>query len=67
MEKNELYELFCPLCQNKYDDAINLPRMLPECGHTFCSHCLKTLLNQNDNGLICPEDKYLVDFFMNFI
>ena len=57
MEKTEFNEFFCPLCKKKYDDNVYLPRMLPECGHTFCSLCLKLLLNDSDQGLTCPDDK----------
>lgn len=46
---------FCPLCKNKYDNDLYLPRMLPECGHSFCSSCLKSLLLESE--IICPEDK----------
>lgn len=57
MEKPDLEDFFCPLCKTKYDDNIFLPRMLPECGHTYCSSCLKKLLTQSEMGLMCPEDR----------
>lgn len=57
MESIENEAAFCPLCNNKYDHEVFIPRMLPECGHSFCSACLKKLLNESEEGIICPEDK----------
>ncbi len=52
-------ELICGLCSRQYaatDDLV--PRLLPECGHTYCTRCLSDLLAENPTGpLICPEDE----------
>ena len=52
--------LDCPLCHKTYNEYENIPRMLPDCGHTFCSSCLSNLLQQIDREgtLLCPEDKF---------
>ena len=48
--------LFCPICCFYYDQSDHLPRILTECGHTLCSHCLTSLLNQNLKIIRCPLD-----------
>lgn len=51
-------EFLCPLCQNQYDNNLKLPRLLPTCGHTFCSECLQNLIQNSIENMpfICPED-----------
>ena len=45
----------CPQCQIKYNNSKNIPRILYNCGHTFCEDCLKILHNENLNkSIICP-------------
>ena len=59
MDEELLEDLLCPLCSYKYNDQDRIPRMLPDCGHTFCSLCLQKLLNTIDpeGSILCPEDK----------
>lgn len=54
----DIEELMCGVCNRIYanqDDLI--PRLLPECGHTFCTKCLNELLEKEpDQPFKCPED-----------
>ena len=43
----------CPLCLEKYDISLRLPRIIPICGHTICSQCIPNLL-KNSKDFICP-------------
>jgi len=43
--------LECLVCQEEYNYTDNLPKILPDCGHTVCSACLSKLLVQRK----CPE------------
>ena len=47
--------LECSLCCERYDDNKRCPRLLSNCGHTFCSHCLEQLLK--DGTITCPQDR----------
>lgn len=52
-------ELSCGTCSRQYANTGDLiPRLLPECGHTFCTSCLNNLLNSGTGDFFCPEDKY---------
>lgn len=42
----------CAICFERFDERTHYPRML-SCGHTFCSNCLKDLLN-DDAQIACP-------------
>ena len=33
----------CPQCKVKFENILNLPYVLPSCGHTFCKHCLSRM------------------------
>ena len=46
--------LFCPLCQNLFDDPVISTR----CGHTFCRMCIteKTSSRGNVSNSVCPVD-----------
>ena len=47
--------LECSVCYERYDDNKRCPRLLSNCGHTFCTYCLEQLLK---NGTIaCPQDR----------
>jgi len=48
--------LDCPICYEKYDITIRLPRFIPVCGHTVCSQCLLNLIKQRGH-FICPIGK----------
>ena len=47
--------LECSLCYERYDDNKRCPRLLSNCGHTFCTHCLEQLLK--DGSITCPQDR----------
>ena len=47
--------LECSLCCERYDENKRCPRLLSNCGHTFCTHCLERLLK--DGTITCPQDK----------
>jgi hypothetical protein len=45
----------CPQCQVKYNNSNNLPRILYNCGHTFCEECLNILHKQQScKNISCP-------------
>ena len=46
---------FCGLCLEAYDEGARTPRMLPACGHTFCTVCLAGL--SKDASIVCPLDR----------
>ena len=51
-----MLSLLCDICLEKYGDNERSPKIL-SCGHTFCSECIKKLLNINKNKIICPIDR----------
>ncbi|XP_068742924.1 tripartite motif-containing protein 2-like isoform X2 [Montipora capricornis] len=44
--------LECSICCEKFDDQQHCPRLLPACGHSFCTSCLQSLLKENP--INCP-------------
>lgn len=51
-------ELTCSICMRQYNSQPELiPRLLPECGHTFCTKCLNDLLAKSEGEFFCPEDR----------
>ena len=46
----------CPICLSDYDRDGHIPKIILNCGHTICSECLITLL-QNFDSSRCPLDK----------
>ena len=59
MNQMELEELVCTICFHFFDDSEHCPRMLPSCGHTFCSKCLQNMIDklQSNENFTCPEDR----------
>jgi len=43
----------CLCCEQEFHPITHIPRILPTCGHTFCTQCLNIILN---GGRICPFD-----------
>jgi hypothetical protein len=54
-------EFKCPLCKNQYTES-NPPRLLTMCGHTYCHHCIKTIIKRKDYRYLvrCPDDRLSV-------
>ncbi|XP_068754227.1 tripartite motif-containing protein 2-like isoform X2 [Montipora capricornis] len=42
----------CSICCETFDDQQHCPRLLPSCGHSFCTSCLQSLLKKN--AINCP-------------
>jgi len=54
--------LICSVCEEEYDTDQKIPRLLPDCGHTFCTECLAQLLDKaksDGEKFACPEDRVL--------
>lgn len=49
-------ELICSLCERVFDTQDRVPRLFPNCGHTFCSLCVESLISDSDTLPVCPED-----------
>ena len=50
----------CPSCTIKYDSGAHAPRVLPNCGHSICTECIKSLLEttrKENKAQGCPLDK----------
>ena len=47
----------CTICQRQFaNEGGMIPRLLPECGHTFSTECLnKELQKAPDQPFFCPE------------
>ena len=56
-------DLICPLCNKQYDLEIKIPRLFPNCGHTFCSECIITIIEKDKYDIYCPEDGIKCDFY----
>lgn len=46
----------CQLCQQRFDLFERIPLLLGDCGHTFCSCCIKEISAKESGGLSCPVD-----------
>lgn len=57
-------DLICSLCEKGFDLEERVPRLFPNCGHTFCSACVLELL-KSVNGLpSCPDDSIQCSNFL---
>ena len=41
---DDVTEVTCIICQEEFDLALRLPKMLEFCHHTFCLSCLKVIV-----------------------
>lgn len=48
--------IICLICNEPFDIEKKIPRILTQCGHTYCNECLERQL-QKKNHIICIEDK----------
>jgi hypothetical protein len=44
----------CVLCRRNFAIASNLPRIMVQCGHSFCSICSENYIDKNTCYLTCP-------------
>lgn len=51
--------LVCSYCNHKFDNKDRIPRVIPECGHTFCTNCLSCFIISKEKGdfFECPTNK----------
>ncbi len=56
-------DLFCPLCKEEYNNRDKAPRLFPNCGHTFCTDCIKDIIERGNEGIYCPEDGIKCEFY----
>lgn len=56
-------DLICTICNKFYDSEEKMPRLFPNCGHTFCSNCIKHLIEKNKEEIFCPEDNVKCEFY----
>ena len=54
----------CAICKNKYNVGDRIPRILVNCGHTFCTSCLLKYHHGKDH-IRCPSCKKLVKHLDN--
>ena len=47
--------LNCPICYSRYTQFDSMPKSLPSCPHTFCSRCLRRILDEPKPR--CPLDR----------
>jgi tripartite motif-containing protein 71 len=53
-------QLTCAICLELYSN----PRILPDCQHTFCLHCLKSYVESGQNST-CPTCRHPIQLLMN--
>ena len=39
--------LICKICETNFNTSENLARLFPNCGHTFCTQCIKKIIFDN--------------------
>ena len=49
----------CSICCLHYDRSINIPKIIPSCGHTVCSICLNKIL-AGPKPATCPLDRKII-------
>lgn len=49
---------YCQYCAKKYNVGERIPRILVNCGHTFCTHCLSSLFKKS--RVRCPLCRKLI-------
>ena len=70
-EKNEVTKEFglsykdrkldiCGICKLKYNVGDRIPRILVNCGHTYCTSCLSYYYHEETQRIRCPFCKKLV-------
>lgn len=52
----------CKACKISFDTKTRRPIILPKCGHSICSSCLKVQITANGGSKItCPEDNQVYE------
>jgi len=49
----------CSICCCGYNRGANIPKILPNCGHTVCASCLEQIL-QGKQPSLCPLDRAVI-------
>lgn len=52
--------LYCPICSERYDITLRLPRIIHICGHTLCSQCILNLIKRPEAST-CPVGKEVLN------
>lgn len=55
-------DLHCLICREEFNTKTKLPRLFPNCGHTFCTECIHEMIDHTDDVLACPEDNVECQF-----
>jgi len=50
----------CSICSLTYNHQVNLPKLIPACGHTICSCCLDKIF-QRQQPFLCPIDQVMIN------
>ena len=58
-------ELLCSICNLEFNLEEKMPRLLPDCGHSFCQSCVEQLI-KNSKEPSCPEDGKLVTSYTEY-
>ena len=55
----------CGICKKTYNVGDRIPRILVNCGHTYCTSCLNQYYKNNKSKIICPFCKKIVKHLDN--
>ena len=55
----------CGVCKKKYNVGDRIPRILVNCGHTYCTSCLNNYYKNSKSKIICPFCKKIVKHLDN--
>ncbi|KAL4486395.1 hypothetical protein ABPG72_007181 [Tetrahymena utriculariae] len=56
MDQQNNQALTCSICSYQFNQANRVPRMIPDCGHTYCEDCIIKNLVNSKHTFKCPED-----------
>jgi hypothetical protein len=55
----------CGICKQRYNVGDRIPRILVNCGHTYCTSCLSRYYREQNERIRCPFCKKLVKHLDN--